>query len=191
MTLETADQVSKKVARCIIDNALQIAQGTGKRKPKERKSRFTRELEREIGLIREVRDLLRKLSGNLFSPEEETSLQESLNLYLDILSLMDLPSLPLGNSVESLTKWSEESAEHEIEPYNGTSNSTKLSKKVTKNNGNVTCFSTPKRGVDGLISTLSCIRQDPQILRLTEKRMRKRETRRKSRKFTLKRAQSF
>ena len=59
MNLETADQVSKEVARCIIDNALKIAQETGKRKPKERKSRFTRELEREIGLIREVRDLLR------------------------------------------------------------------------------------------------------------------------------------
>ena len=115
MNLETADQISKDVARCIIDNALKIAQESGKRKPKERKSRFTRELEREIGLIREVRDLLRKLGGNLFSPEEETSLLESLHLYLDILSLMDLPSLPLETSVESLTKWSEESAEQEIE----------------------------------------------------------------------------
>jgi hypothetical protein len=81
MNLETADQVSKEVARCIIDNALKIAQETGKRKPKERKSRFTRELEREIGLIREVRDLLRKLSGNLFSPNH------SRNLSIPILIL--------------------------------------------------------------------------------------------------------
>ena len=113
--LETADQLSKDVARCIIDNALKIAQQTGKKKSQERKSRFTRELEREIGLIREVRDLLRKLGGNLSSPEKETSLMESLHLYLDILSLMDLPSLPLEISVKSLTKWSDESAEQEIE----------------------------------------------------------------------------
>jgi hypothetical protein len=86
INLETADQISKNVARCIIDNALKIAQEKGQSKPKERKSRFTRELEREIGLIREVRNLLRKLNGNLFSSEEETSLLESLHLYLDILS---------------------------------------------------------------------------------------------------------
>jgi exonuclease III len=36
--LETADQMSKNVARCIIDNALKIAQETGKRKSQERKS---------------------------------------------------------------------------------------------------------------------------------------------------------
>ena len=62
-----------------------------------------------------MRDLLRKLGGNLFSLQEETSLLESLHLYLDILSLMDLPSLPLDTSVNSLIKWSEESAEQEIE----------------------------------------------------------------------------
>ena len=59
INLETADQISKNVARCVIDNALKIAQEKGQSKPKERKSRFARELEREIGLIREVRNLLR------------------------------------------------------------------------------------------------------------------------------------
>src|SRR3984957_8298461 len=104
---------------------------------------------------------------------------------------MDLPSLPLENSLECLTKWSEESAEHEIERLQRHIKFDQTNKEATKNNGNVTCFSTPKKEVDGLISTLSHIKQDPQILRLTERRMKERETLRKSRKFTLKKAQSF
>ena len=115
MSLQSADQLSRDVARCIVDNALKVAQKSGKKRLKETRSRFTRELERQIGLIREVRDLLRKLNGNLFAHEEKTSLLESLHLSLDILSLMDLPSLPLENNIESLTKWSEEVAEQEIE----------------------------------------------------------------------------
>jgi hypothetical protein len=47
MNLQRADQISKDVARSIIDNALKIAQENGKKRPRERKSRFIRELERQ------------------------------------------------------------------------------------------------------------------------------------------------
>ena len=46
ISLETADQISKDVARCIIDNALKIAQESGKRRTREKDPIYQRVRER-------------------------------------------------------------------------------------------------------------------------------------------------
>ena len=121
-----------------------------------------------------VREIVRNLNGNLFS----------LHLYLDILSLMDLPSFPHETSVQSLIKWSEESAEHEIERLQRHIKFDQTKQQNNEKEWKRDLFLDPKKRGQWIDLHFKSHEKDPQILRSTEKWMKRRRTLRKLRKFT-------
>ena len=116
LSLEDAEDISKRLAQCLIDTTSAVV---GSKLPTHEKGKYHSsdlvKAQAEINTISKARDLIRTLYLNEVNTQEERRMVEDhLTVLLDRLCVMGLRSVPRSLELKQLHEWSELNAPADI-----------------------------------------------------------------------------